>query len=150
MENSDGPPEWASGLGLTAHPEGGYFAETWRSERTIPAAALPAEYEGDRSAATGIYFLLDRGQRSRWHLVRSDEMWLWHRGGPLTLLMGGTGERPGEVTEVRLGPHLEDGERPQLLIPAGHWQATAPAAEAVLVSCVVAPGFDFADFTLLD
>jgi uncharacterized protein len=49
-----------------------------------------------------------------------------------------------------VGPDLVGGQLPQHVIPAGHWQAARPAGSGeVLVSCVVAPGFDFADFTLL-
>ncbi|HWC79039.1 MAG TPA: cupin domain-containing protein [Pseudonocardiaceae bacterium] len=141
-------PDWATDLGLRRHPEGGWFAETWRSPVTLPGPALPAGYPGDRAAATGIYFLLTAGQRSAWHRVRSDELWCWHRGGPLTLRLGGAGARPGASTEIELGPEFETGQRPQALVPGGCWQATAVATEPVLVSCVVAPGFDYADFEL--
>jgi predicted cupin superfamily sugar epimerase len=90
-------------------------------------------------------------ERSAWHRVRSAELWLWHRGGALTLRLGGDGDAPADATELRLGPDVAAGEHPQLLVPAGVWQSAWPAdAEEVLVSCVVVPGFDFADFTLLD
>jgi len=139
-------------LALRPHPEGGFFAETWRTSATIPRAALPDGYAGARAAATAIYFLLLPGQESRWHRVRSDELWLWHRGGPLTLLVAGVGATPDELpSEISLGPRVEGGERPQALVPAGHWQAARPAGtEPVLVSCVVAPGFDFADLEMAD
>jgi hypothetical protein len=101
-----------------------------------------------------IYFLLRPGEESRWHRVRSDEVWLWHSGGPLILEDGGGGDRPADNRggdAVILGPDLAAGQVPQHVIPGGHWQAARPAADGeVLVSCVVAPGFDFADFTLLD
>ncbi|MFC6086304.1 cupin domain-containing protein, partial [Sphaerisporangium aureirubrum] len=110
----------------------------------------PEGYGGARQSATGIYFLLAPGEESVWHVVRSDEVWFWHRGGALTLLLGGSGERPGDAEAVTLGGRVEDGEVPQVLVPAGTWQAARPAGdEAVLVSCVVSPGFDFADFTAL-
>ncbi len=75
-------------------------------------------------------------------------MWLWHRGGPLTLVLGGhEGQPAGTLT---LGPLVEEGQVPQALVPAGTWQAARPAGdEAVLVSCVVSPGFDFADFRMI-
>lgn len=113
-------PPLAQQLDLRPHPEGGWFRETWREE-------------------------------SRWHVVRSAELWLWHRGGPLALRLGGAGDRPAATVERHLlGPDLAAGERPQLLVPGGVWQAAAPAgAEPVLVTCVVAPGFDEADFRLL-
>nr|WP_246497194.1 cupin domain-containing protein [Sphaerisporangium rubeum] len=139
-------PPVAEELGLLPHPEGGWFRETWRTS----AEFVPAGYDGPRQSATGIYFLLAPGEESVWHAVRSDEVWFWHRGGPLTLTLGGTGREPGEPAAVTLGPRVEDGELPQVIVPAGTWQAARPTgAEAVLVSCVVSPGFDFADFTAL-
>jgi hypothetical protein len=87
----------------------------------------------------------------RWHRVRSAELWLWHRGGPLELSLGGACERPAaDPDRATLGPDLAAGQQPQLLVPGGVWQSAFPAgAEQVLVSCVVAPGFDPADFRLL-
>jgi len=139
-------PRTAELLGLAPHPEGGWYRETWRAG----PASHPAGYPGPRDAATGIYFLLGPGEESRWHRVRSDEIWLWHSGGPLLMLDGGAGDRPSTQPETtKLGPDLEAGEVPQHVVPGGHWQAARPAAgDEVLVSCVVAPGFDFADFTL--
>ena len=141
-------PPLAEALDLAPHPEGGWYRETWRSAVTF----MPPGYLGERAAATAIYFLLHPGEQSRWHTVRSDELWLWHRGGRLTLAFGGAGDRPDEdvVTEVTLGPDVEAGHQPQVLVPAGMWQSAAPAAiEPVLVSCVVAPGFDPADFHMI-
>lgn len=133
-------------LDLEPHPEGGWYRETWRSTQTL----RPTGYDGSRSAATAIYFLLHPGERSRWHVVRSDELWLWHSGGPLTLRFGGSGQQPADESgDVTLGMDVSAGHRPQVLIPGGTWQAAIPAgAQPVLVSCVVAPGFDFADFQL--
>jgi uncharacterized protein len=167
METASGRPETAELLDLAPHPEGGWYRETWRAG----PESEPDGYSGPRAAATVIYFLLRPGEESRWHRVRSDEMWLWHSGGPLTLLDGGTGDRPaaraaeeagvvpvpkeaqspaGGVRSVLLGPDIAVGHVPQHVIPGGHWQAARPASDAeVLVSCVVAPGFDFADFELL-
>jgi predicted cupin superfamily sugar epimerase len=138
-------PPLAELLDLAPHPEGGWFRETWRSERTLN---LPG-YDGPRSAGTAIYFLLTPGEQSAWHTVRSAELWFWHRGGPLVLSLGGDGPEPVEPTELLLGPDVAAGQAPQLLVPPGVWQAARPAAdEDVLVSCVVVPGFDFADFAL--
>ncbi|WP_245974503.1 cupin domain-containing protein [Thermomonospora umbrina] len=136
-------PEIAEALGLLPHPEGGWFRETWRA----PARFTPAGYPGERASATGIYFLLPPGEESLWHAVRSDEVWLHHHGDPLVLELGGTGERPAPVERVVLGPDVLRGERPQALVPAGTWQAARPdGTRGTLVSCVVSPGFDFADF----
>jgi predicted cupin superfamily sugar epimerase len=140
-------PPLAELLDLAPHPEGGWFRETYRSK----AAFDPPGYGGPRAAATAIYYLLGPGDRSRWHTVRSDELWLWHRGGPLELLLGGTDEQPAaEPARIVLGGDPGAGEQPQATVPAGTWQAARPAsATEVLVSCVVSPGFDFEDFHLL-
>lgn len=133
-------------LGLEPHPEGGWYRQTWRS----PVEFQPDGYPGPRHAATAVYFLLHPGEHSRWHLVRSDEMWLWHSGGPLELRLGGKGPRPSAPGDaLLLGADLAAGQRPQALVPGGTWQSATPASQsAVLVSCVVAPGFDFEDFRL--
>jgi predicted cupin superfamily sugar epimerase len=140
-------PRTAELLGLAPHPEGGWYRETWRAGPSWQ----PDGYPGPRAAATGIYFLLAPGEESAWHRVRSDEVWLWHSGGPLIMLDGGAGDVPAAAPRpVTVGPDLARGHRPQHIVPGGHWQSARPAADIeVLVSCVVAPGFDFADFTLL-
>jgi len=138
-------PPLAEKLDLAPHPEGGWYRQTWRS----PVMFVPEGYPGERCAATAIYFLLHPGETSRWHVVRSDELWLWHSGGPLELRFGGTGSEPTGGERVLLGGDLDAGHRPQSLVPGGTWQSAAPAGHSpVLVSCVVAPGFDFADFRL--
>jgi uncharacterized protein len=139
-------PETAEALDLVPHPEGGWYRQTWQAG----PAYQPEGYPASRAAATAIYFLLPAGRESCWHTVRSDELWLWHAGGPLTLRLAGDGDRPVGPVEVTLGPDLAAGQRPQHLVPGGYWQAARPAGpEEVLVSCVVAPGFDFADFHAL-
>jgi len=148
-------PYWARGLGLQPHPEGGFFAETWRSPVTLDAANLPPGYDGPRNLATSILYLLLPGQRSAWHVVRSAELWLHQRGGPLMLSLGGdapAGPATGDgVRDLLLGTEPQAGQAPQLLVPPGHWQSARPGTdEAVLVGCVVAPGFDVADFRLLE
>jgi uncharacterized protein len=135
-------PELAEVLGLESHPEGGWYRETWRSGVEIE----PEGYGGPRASATAIYFLLAPGEESRWHRVRSAEVWLWHSGGPLTLQYG---DAPETAIAVTLGSDVVAGEQPQVVVPAGAWQAARPAGDQpVLVSCIVSPGFDFADFTL--
>jgi len=139
-------PPLAEQLDLAPHPEGGWYRETWRS----PVSLRPAGYGGPRSAATAIYFLLLPGERSRWHVVRSDELWLWHDGGPLILQLGGAGGVPAGETDIILGADLTAGQQPQAVVPGGVWQRAAAGDQAAaLVSCVVAPGFDFADFRVL-
>jgi uncharacterized protein len=123
-------------LGLTRHPEGGWFRETFRD----PAPA------GERGASTAIYFLLPRGERSAWHRVR-DAVELWHHyaGAPLVLSLSADGRA---VETLRLGADLAAGERPQAVVPAGVWQAAESLGEWTLVGCTVAPAFDFAAFEL--
>ena len=141
-------PRTAELLDLAPHPEGGWYRETWRA---VPES-VPGGYPGSRAAATGIYFLLTAGQESAWHRVRSDEAWLWHSGGPLIMLDGGDADTPADaLVTVIVGPDLDGGQVPQYVVPGGHWQSARPAAATeTLVSCVVAPGLDFADFTLLE
>lgn len=148
MTDARNRPPIADALGLGPHPEGGWYRETYRSSIEFE----PDGYDGPRSAATAIYYLLMPGESSRWHVVASDELWLWHQGGPLEVSLGGSEAQPmREPHIVALGPRIEDGERPQVVVPAGIWQSARPASdEAVLVSCVVVPGFDFADFRLAD
>ena len=139
-------PGWARNLDLAPHPEGGWYRETWRSDLTLGQPALPPEYTGPRSAGTAILFLLMPGQQSAWHTVRSAELWFHHRGSPLLLEVGA--EQDGAATHL-LGSDVTAGEQPQFVVPPGHWQRAVPRdAEPALVSCVVVPGFDFADFAL--
>ncbi|MGW0036563.1 cupin domain-containing protein [Gordonia sp. NPDC003376] len=142
-------PAWAQGIGLTAHPEGGWYRETWRSDITVPAEALPG-YDAPRAAGTAILFLLLPGEESAWHTVRGAELWLHHRGAPVELDLGGGDDTPASDPQtVHVGPRVEDGQQPQALVPPGTWQrARCGGDEASLVSCIVVPGFDFADFRL--
>ncbi|WP_017537280.1 cupin domain-containing protein [Nocardiopsis halophila] len=136
----------AEALDLLPHPEGGWYRQTWRA----PVRTDPEGYPGPRDAASAIHFLLCPGEESRWHRVRSDELWVFNRGGPLRMLLGGTGDEPQEERPQVLGPYVEAGERLQLLVPAGTWQAARPlVGEEALVTCIVAPGFEFADFEAL-
>lgn len=139
-----GRPALAAALDLAAHPEGGWFRRTWASSVAVDAAG----YAGARPTATAILYVLGPGEESAWHQVRSAELWLHHQGVPLLLRIGGTGDGPGEdVSEVVLGPDLPAGQLPQVLVPPSAWQSARPLALGeVLVSCVVSPGFDFADW----
>ncbi len=135
-------------LALRPHPEGGYYRETYRAGETLARKALPPRFTGDRAFSTAIYFLLKRGQMSRLHRIRSDEVWHHYAGGAL-ILHGLTPD--GRHLQVRLGSGAARGERPQAVIPAGVWfgGVLAPGeADYALVGCTVAPGFDFADFAM--
>jgi predicted cupin superfamily sugar epimerase len=141
-------PDWLRRLDLSPHPEGGWFRETWRSDLTVERSALPAQYDGPRSAGTAILFALLPGERSALHRVGSAELWFFHRGSPLALEVGAD---RSDLQQWVLGADLTNGEMPQFLVPAGYWQAAHPLRQdASLVSCVVVPGFDFADFELAD
>ena len=126
-------------LGLARHPEGGWFRETFRD----PA---PAGGAGGRDASTAIYYLLERGERSAWHRVTdAAEVWHYYAGAPLDLTLSAD----GKTTERhRLGPDLGAGERPQIVVPAGVWQAAESLGDWTLIGCTVAPGFEFASFEL--
>lgn len=122
-------------LDLQPHPEGGHYRETFRDSYTI---------DGKRAASTAIYFLLARGERSHWHRVDAVETWHWHAGATLQLdIHDGTTR-----TQVRLGPDLAAGERPQGVVPKGAWQAALSHGDWTLVGCTVAPGFQFEGFEL--
>ncbi len=136
---------WIRALGLTAHPEGGYFRETYRSEEQFAAGALPARFSGPRPFLTSIYYLLRSGERSLFHRIQSDEVWCFHCGCALRLV---SISPDGALEEALLGG--EPGGTFQSVVRAGCWFGAYPArADSYsLVSCIVAPGFDFADFEL--
>ncbi|UJW30968.1 cupin domain-containing protein [Saccharothrix sp. AJ9571] len=139
------PSSTAQILGLAPHPEGGWYRRVYTSPLTV---VHPIAHE-KRPTASLIHYLLPPGEQSQWHTVASDEIWLWHRGGPLTLVTSPPGPKPTTETTHRLGQRIEDGEQLQCHVPAGHWQRAFPTGNTeVLVSCLVTPGFDFADFEL--
>ena len=140
---------WLERLELTRHVEGGAFREVYRSELTLPRKSLPLFFQGDRNAATHIYFLLAAGQFSAFHRIAGDELWHFYFGDPLLVYEIG---HNGRLTIHRLGNDPEKGDSFQTVIKAGSWFASAPApdSEYALVGCTVAPGFDFADFELAD
>ena len=129
-------------LGLAPHPEGGYYREIWRA----PLAVAPADSRGARAALTAIYFLLPDGAVSRWHRVRSDEVWHHYEGAPLELWL--VPPDALRLDRVRLGP-LGERRAPVHCVPAHHWQAARSLGAYTLVGCTVGPGFEFADFELL-
>lgn len=129
-------------LQLQPHPEGGFYRELYRSASTCqPGDSRPA-----RQTLTSIYFLLQAGQISRWHAVASDEAWVWVEGDPLTLHCFDEAAR--RVTTHTLG-RLSDSHASQAVVPAGVWQAAETTGSYTLVTCLVAPGFDFADFRFM-
>ena len=139
--------ELVSLLDLTRHPEGGWYRESYRSGEVIPAGALPERFAGDRSYCTSIYFLLERGDRSALHRIKSDELWHFHAGTALTVQII---TPKGEHLQMKLGRDLAAGESFQGMVPAGCWfgAEVSGAGDYCLVGCTVAPGFDFADFEM--
>jgi predicted cupin superfamily sugar epimerase len=129
-------------LRLTPHPEGGYYREIWRA----PLGVEPADGRGGRSALTSIYFLLSAGSVSRWHRVRSDEIWHHYGGAPLELLLVPSDKI--RLERLRLGP-IGEGQEPVRCAPANWWQAARSLGDYTLVGCTVGPGFEFSDFELM-
>jgi uncharacterized protein len=122
-------------LNLQPHQEGGHYHETFRD-------GTP---NGGRAASTAIYFLLKAGEASRWHSVDAVESWHYYAGASLQLE---TATPDGPFHSMRLGINLELDERPQAIVPKGHWQRARSLGAWTLVGCTVAPGFDFAGFVL--
>ena len=128
---------------LLPHPEGGYYKETFRSEKSFQCEG----FEGELSICTSIYFLLEKGQTSALHRIKSDEIWYFHDGQTLEIIEL---DSNGNETITRLGKDILNGEVLQHVVPAGIWFGARLAAhsEFCLVGCQVSPGFDFKDFEL--
>jgi len=139
--------KWIKDLGLEVHPEGGYFRETFRAEGEIDGTALPEKYGASRKYYTSIYFLLKDMEVSHFHRIKSDEIWAFHAGDALDIHV----ISPKGVYEIlKLGLDISKGEKPQHIVKAGSWfgATLANGSAYSLVGCMVAPGFDFADFEL--
>jgi len=136
---------WIETLALSHHPEGGWFAETYHSPESIPVEALPARFHGQRSFCTAIYFLLERGDFSTLHRIKSDEIWHFYAGAPLTVQVISPA---GEQREILLGRDPSQGQCLQATVPAGCWFGAETRGAFSLVGCTVAPGFDFNDFEM--
>lgn len=134
-------------LGLTKHPEGGYYKEIYRSSESIPAKVLPDRFNGPRKYCTSIYFLLEQGNFSAFHRILSDEIWHFYAGQSLEVIEL---QENGEAFITRLGSDLEKGEKLQHTVSANTWFASrvAEGGSFALVGCTVSPGFDFADFEM--
>jgi uncharacterized protein len=115
-------------LGLKPHPEGGHFRETFRDSNV------------GRAHSTAIYFLLKAGEVSRWHRVDAAEVWHFYRAAPLELCIG--------KQAYVLGADIDEGQAPQIVVPAGAWQAARSLGDYTLVGCTVAPGFEFQHFEM--
>ncbi|MBW8890219.1 MAG: cupin domain-containing protein [Fibrobacteres bacterium] len=127
-------------LHLSPHPEGGYYREIHRSRESV------ATRKGRRAALTTIFFLLERGQKSVFHRVASDEVWHYYAGAPLRLWR--VSKDFASSRRLALGPPGR-GRSPVEVIAAGEWQAAESSGDYTLTGCTVGPGFDFADFLLM-
>lgn len=127
----------AAALNLAPHPEGGAFVETFRD----------APGPDGRARSTEIYFLLRAGEISRKHRVDAAEVWHFYRGAPLALTIEADGRAPRRFV---LGPAVENGQRPQVVVPAQAWQSAVSLGDYTLVGCTVAPGFEFSTFEMAD
>lgn len=123
-------------LDLKPHPEGGHYRETFRDSVGLSSG---------RAASTAIYFLLQKGEVSRWHRVDAAEVWHWHAGAPLRLSVASSADA---VRHIGLGGDVLAGQTPQAIVPAGAWQQAQSLGEWTLVGCTVAPGFTFAGFEI--
>ena len=123
-------------LDLLPHPEGGHYRETFRDAATD---------ETGRARSTVIYFLLSAGEKSHWHRVDATETWFWHAGAPLALSVSTDGK---SLHTIKLGPDISDGDALHHVIAPDAWQAAESLGDWTLVSCTVAPGFEFEGFAL--
>jgi uncharacterized protein len=134
-------------LALQPHPEGGFYRETYRCDDGLPADALPTRYTGPRNFSTAIYYLLTPGNFSSLHRLRSDEVFHFYLGDPVTMLQL---HADGRAETIVLGQDLAAGQQLQVVAPKNVWQGTLlnEGGRFALLGCTVAPGFDFKDFEL--
>jgi len=133
---------------MITHPEGGFYKEIFASAENISSRELNVKFEGSRILWTSIYFLLRDGEVSNFHRLKSDEMWYYHSGSPLTIYMISP---EGELITEQLGLNIQKGEKPQVLVPKDYIFGSAMNNEGyALVGCMVSPGFEFKDFELFE
>lgn len=132
---------------LQPHPEGGWYKQTYKSNEIVAASALPERFNGDRVFSTAIYFLLERGNFSAFHRIKSDEGWHFYAGDPLEIFII---HQNGSLDIITMGNDIEKEQQFQYVVPANCWFASRPASgsQYCFVGCTVSPGFDFADFEL--
>lgn len=134
-------------LDLLPHPEGGFYKETYRSPLKLSPSCLSSNFTGERNIATGIYFLIEKGNFSALHKIKSDETWHFYFGDALEVIeIDGAGNLKNTV----IGPDILKGESFQYTVKANTWFGSRVARQGQfsLVGCTVYPGFDFADFEM--
>ncbi|MCG1020845.1 cupin domain-containing protein [Sutcliffiella horikoshii] len=139
--------EWVEALELEAHPEGGYYKQTYVSEENITDNELSVSFEGKRKLYSSIYFLLTDKNISHFHRLKSDELWYFHGGSSLTVHVI---TESGEYVQHKLGLNIKRGEKPQVLVPKNSiFGSTVDFPDSyALVGCMVSPGFEFKDFEM--
>lgn len=134
---------WVQKLHLTPHPEGGYYKEIYRDPNYIHQNA---DFDDKRNISTAIYYLLEQGDFSCFHRIKSDELWHHYEGGAINIYY----LKGHEIIRLQLGKDLDKGQSPMHIVPKNTWFASEPAegTDYALMGCTVAPGFDFADFEM--
>jgi len=129
-------------LNLQKHPEGGFYKETYRDNRTVRF-----DKGEERSSSTAIYYMLTDDDKSHFHRVKSDELWFFHQGETLEIHII---DEDGNLRVELLGNNLQNGESPQVIVKRNLWFAAKikNSKGFSLVSCTVSPGFEFEDFEL--
>ncbi len=138
---------WIEKLGLEAHPEGGYYRQTYKADLILAKESLPRDFGGARAVSTAIYFLLEGENFSAFHRLRSDEVWHFYVGTTVVVYVI---EADGRYSEILLGNDPKAGEVLQAVVKAGCWfgSRVKDGRGFALVGCTVAPGFDFEDFEM--
>jgi len=141
--------DWINHLKLQAHPEGGYFRESYRCKESLPAVNLPNRFDQAHSFSTAIYYLLEAPKFSAFHRIKQDELWHFYQGSAMTIHVI---TAAGEYQTLLLGNKPKQNQSFQHTVKAGDWFAASvnEPNDFALVGCTVAPGFEFADFELAD
>ena len=142
-----GADYWKEKLELSQHPEGGWFREIYRAGEEIIHSSLPSRFTGNRSFSTSIYYLLEKGQFSAFHRIKSDELWHFYAGFPLNIHVIHT---DGKHEIINIGNNPDANEQLQAVIPAGCWFGSIAENPYTLAGCTVSPGFNFADFEMAE
>lgn len=137
---------WIEKLELLPHPEGGYYKEIYRDDEILNQECIDQRFKGDRNTSTAIYYLLEKGDFSCFHRIKSDEIWHHYSGGPINIYY----LQDFKLHILKLGLNIEEGESPVCIVPKNTWFAAELASNTkyVLAGCTVAPGFDFQDFEM--
>ncbi|MBP2172963.1 cupin domain-containing protein [Methanococcus voltae] len=145
---------WVNKLDLESHIEGGYFKRVYESSERIHISQLPEYFSNTnenkktsleyRYLCTAIYYLLEKGQVSKFHRIKSDETWHFYAGNSLNIYT----IQDGKIITNKLGNNLEEGENFQITVPKNTWFAAEPLGDYTLVGCTVSPGFEYVDFKM--